>query len=150
MQEAMNPRMFLVLIISFVVSPVVLAQGSEKSCRDSMGYENRNQIEYKALLLGGVSGIAVDSDSVAMPQVCLGLFTERDHRLIKTVTTDEQGRFEFHGVASGRYRLVAKYSGFCPANTLLQIKGRKTHRGKTLVIHMELLRPDRCSYGSYG
>ena len=39
-----------------------------------------------------------------------------------TTQTDAKGAFRFRHVATSRYRIVAKYEGFCPANAILLVQ----------------------------
>jgi hypothetical protein len=147
----MTLKLLTLIFIILIVTPVS-AQQKEEPCKTPITYENRNQIEYSPLPIQIVSGVAQDKDGARIPGVCLGLFTEKEHRLVATAVTDEEGNFQFNQVPPGRYRLVAKYSGFCPANTLLRLTRRasnKKMKTKTLVLHMETAKIDHCSYGDY-
>jgi hypothetical protein len=106
------------------------------------------------LSLRSVSGRAIAQDSVSVPYVCLGLFTEKDHRLIATGIADEEGYFQLRNIPAGVYRLVVKdsYGGFCTANVRIRIA--RWPRGgifkrKRLIIHMRVAGVDTCSYGDY-
>ena len=126
------------------------AQQLSEDCKTKITYENRNQIEYQPLSISTIAGVALDKDKVPVPVVCLGLFTESDHRLVASTVTDGKGNFEFSQVAPGRYRLVAKYNGFCPANISLRLVRRSSksqRRVERLVLHMQLAGVDSCSYG---
>lgn len=145
----MTMKLFFMMITIALFAPTLSAQRAVEGCEAKMAYENRNQVEYDPLPIQSVSGIALDKDGVSIPGVCLGLFTERKHRLIERTVTDQKGNFKFRRLPSGRYRLVAKYSGFCPANTSLLVKrdsSNKILRRKRLVLHMEFVGIDRCSY----
>jgi hypothetical protein len=106
-------------------------------------YEDRNQTDYGPLRVGVVEGHARDDVGSAIPNVCLGLFSEPDHKLVTTAQADVKGAFRFRRLASGRYRIVAKYEGFCPANAILLVE--PTAR-KSLRIHMKPAGIDTCSY----
>lgn len=102
--------------------------------------------------VNAVFGIAQDKDKVLVPNVCLGLFTEREHRLVESAVTDQEGRFNFGQVNPGRYRLVAKYEGFCTANVpvqIMRISSKLKPRRNLLVLHMQLAEIDSCSYVAY-
>ena len=68
---------------------------------------------------------------------------EPDHKLVATTQTDTKGAFKFRHVVSGRYRIVAKYDAFCPANAILLVQ--PTAR-KSLRVHMRPAGIDKCSY----
>ncbi len=108
-----------------------------------MTYEDRNQVDYGPLRVGVVEGHASDADGVAIPGVCLGLFSDTDHKLVATSQTDRKGGFKFRRMASGKYRIVAKYEGFCPANAILLVQ--PTAR-QPLRLHMRPAGIDKCSY----
>ena len=62
---------------------------------------------------GEVTGIVKDAFERPLPAARVRLETS-DGRVADQVTTDEQGRFTFTGVAPGRYDLVAEGAGFEP------------------------------------
>jgi hypothetical protein len=111
--------------------------------RVQMTYQDRNQVDYGPLRVGVAKGRVRDDAGVAIPSVCLGLFSEPDHKLVATTQTDVKGAFRFRHVASSRYRIVAKYEGFCPANAILLVQ--PTAR-RSLRIHMKPAAIDTCSY----
>jgi len=47
-----------------------------------MTYENRNQVDYGLIRLQRLAGKATGRDGIAVPGVCVGLFTEGDHKLV--------------------------------------------------------------------
>ena|ERR1035438_428879 len=83
---------------------------------NEMVYEDRNQVDYGPIGLRQLHGKAVDRDGVAVPGVCVGLFSEADHRLITATETRAKGDFRLRDVPKGNYRLVAKYEAFGTAN----------------------------------
>jgi hypothetical protein len=146
----LNP-IFILTSFFLLVLPTSAQQPAEE-CKAKITYENRNQIEYRPLSVSIVSGVALDKDQVPIPSVCLGLFTERGHRLVANAVTDQTGSFNFSRVIPGRYRLMAKYNGFCPANLSLRIMRRPSksnRKGRHLVFHMQPTGMDSCSYGDY-
>jgi hypothetical protein len=113
-------------------------------------YENHNMIDYGPLVFRSISGVIIDPTGVAMPGGSIGLFTEHDHKLLANSTTDTNGSFTLQHVFPGRYRLVAHFDGFCPANVRIEIVSWP--RGglkRKLVIHGVLPAIDSCSYGAY-
>ena len=77
--------------------------------------------------------------------MCIGIFTETDHKLIAATETDDNGHFELKGVPGGEYRLVAKYKSFCPANAEVRIE-RRSRSKKLLTVQMRLAGLDTCSF----
>ena len=135
----MKAVLYSVLLLTLAAN-ALFAQ--ESAADDS--YVNRNQIDYGPLKLSIVAGIARDEDGTAVPSVRILLFTEKEHKMIASVTTDEKGLFSFGNIRYGRYRLVAK-SAFCPANVPIEIG----HFGKNqLHLHMIAGAIDTCSYGT--
>jgi hypothetical protein len=113
---------------------------------------NRNFIDTPTISLRGVEGRAIDSNGVAIPNICVALFTEKEHRFVAQTVADENGYFRFGKIPKGRYRLVARvdYDAFCPVN--VRIRRVSFPRGglfrKTrLVLHMRPSAIDTCSYG---
>jgi hypothetical protein len=137
------------LIFLFFASTLLWSQEAPSSGGGSMIYENHNQIDYKALTLRAVTGKAHDEQGVPIPKVSLGLFTEKDHKLLTLVESATDGTFAFTSVVPGLYRLVAKYDGFCPANVPIAVSRRASvNRGVDL--HMKPTGLDACSYGVIG
>jgi len=133
---------------------LVAAQQTVAPCPSPIGYENHNQIDPPPLSLRVIPGRAIAQDGVSVPNVCLGLFTEREHRLVASVVADEEGYFRFNNICLGLYRLVAKdrYGGFCTANVGIRVVRYPRGgilRGKRLVLHMIPPAIDVCSYGAY-
>jgi hypothetical protein len=128
--------------VAFVLATAV--QAGQTTCAD-LTYESRNQIDYGPLRVSVISGIAQDAEGGRIPDVCVGVFTEKEHRLVAMAHSDESGRFELKAVPVGKYRLVAKYEGFCPANARLRI-GRLARRKKLLTVQVRPTGIDTCSY----
>lgn len=92
-----------------------------------------------------VRGTVSDSQGVAIPKLCVSVFTEVGHKLMMSCKTNENGDFEISRLPSGDYRLVAKYPGFCPANARLRVRP-KSRSNKALTVWMRPSGIDTCSY----
>jgi hypothetical protein len=105
------------------------------------------KIDPSPIELRQVKGRVLSPDATAMPQVCVGIFTEPEHKLIRYTETDETGLFalDMTGLPDGEYRLVGQAPYFCPANSLLRSKSRSRHK-TTLVVHLNVRGIDTCSY----
>lgn len=144
-------------VLALLLELALMASGGTTSwqandCGKQVGYENRNQVDPPVIMLQEVSGLAVDKDSVVVSGVCVAVFTEKDHLLVSTVTTDQSGKFRFDNLLKGDYRLVVKYAGFCPANIPLQLNpqsSQKTRQPKRLVVQLRLSGYDECSFAEY-
>jgi hypothetical protein len=113
-------------------------------------YENHNMIDYGPLVFRSVGGVVVDSAGVVVPGATIGVFTDVDHKLVTKTTTDARGSFTLQHISSGRYRLVAHFNGFCPANVPVRIVSWPHGGiGRRLVIHAVAGAIDTCSYGAY-
>lgn len=92
----------------------------------------------------------LDFASVPVPHVCLGLFDDKEHSIVATTTSSEDGHFSFRNIARGRYRLVVKIQGFGVANVPLALvawpSGGFLHNA-SLTIHMRPAGIDVTSYG---
>jgi Carboxypeptidase regulatory-like domain len=112
-----------------------------------MVYGHQNQIDPSPIGLRQVKGRVLDPSGTVMPQVCVGIFTEPEHRLVRYAQTDETGLFalDTKGLPDGEYRFVGQSPGFCPANARIRSKSR-SHQKKTLVVHMNVRGIDTCSY----
>ncbi len=104
-----------------------------------MEYRNQNQAGWNPIELACLEGVAQDAWCCPIPGVCVGLFSESDHRFVTGTSSDEQGRFRLGPVPDGDYRLVAEYSCFCVANTRVRLAQNKRNHDK-LLLHM-LLEP---------
>src|SRR6476469_559780 len=111
------------------VCSAVIAQGSADESCSAMAYGDQNQIGTK-IRIRYVQGVAIDAANVPVPGVCVGVFTEPDHRLIGTVKTDDSGKFRLPSIGRGTYRLVAEYQAFGVANSLVVVgtRGQKSVR----------------------
>lgn len=123
---------------------ISLSQEIHSDCGD-MSYENRNQVDYGPLQLSVLRGTVKDPQSVVVPKVCIGVFTEKDHKLIASVQTNDKGYFELKNIPGGDYRLVATFAGFSPANAKIRLKGRSTIT-KELIVQMRLFGVDTNSF----
>lgn len=143
---------FAILNIFVSVWGIAFGQQVIEQCRFPIEYENHNQVDYGPLSVRVLKGRAVDNDRVSIPGVCLGLFSEKAHRLIAQTATDQEGRFQFSAVTPGRYRLVGQYRGFCAANVPVHVV-RWPRSGmlerRHVVLHMEPAAIDHCSFASY-
>ena len=134
--------------VALLVMPLA-AQEQGRSSACTVHYENHNQIDYGPLVVQDVKGTITDPQQVAVPKVCAGIFTEKDHRLIATTESDADGRFSLQSVPPGRYRLVVKADPLCAANVPLQVvKSQK--KKQVLRVHMKPRGLDSCSYADVG
>ncbi len=117
-----------------------------QGCKE-MAYAHENQIDPKPIELRQVQGTAVDPNGTAIPQLCVGIFTEPAHKLVRYAQSDNNGVFavDTNGLPDGEYRLVGQVTGLCPANAILTIKSH-SRRKKSLVLHMNVRGIDSCSY----
>jgi hypothetical protein len=143
---------FLLVILSAALS---FAQQQSPRCKSPIEYGNRNQVDPKRSTVGGLSVRVVAEGGSPAKQfgpvpACLGLFTEKDHHLIASAVADEEGRFKFDSVPSGRYRFVVRdpQNAFCIANMPLRVV-RWPRKARPLVIHMRPSGIDHCSYGDF-
>jgi hypothetical protein len=155
----MNAPLAFVLIMLLQL-PAFTQQQKESGC-SSIKYESRNQIDPPPLSVSVISGQVVDevgelggSTTIIGPvdRACVGLFTEKGYQLKATVVADDEGRFTFENIPSGKYRLVVSAGSLCTANVPLRVahgKREEENKGKQIVIHMRAAGYDACSYGDY-
>lgn len=117
-----------------------------QSC-EQMVYSNQNQIDYGPIEIQRVRGIGVDSAGVTVPHFCVGIFSIREHKLLRHTASDGNGVFamEMNDLPDGEYRLVVDAVAFCPANARIRIRS-SSHRKKSLVAHMRVGGIDTCSF----
>lgn len=137
----------LLIIVALLAEPSFAQKESVSACK--IEYENHNQIDYGPLVVREVKGTITDPQESAVPKVCVGIFTEKDYRLVASVESDADGKFSVPNVRPGRYRLVVKADPLCAANVPLQVvKSQKRNRG--LHVHMKARGLDSCSYADVG
>ncbi len=146
--------MFIKIQILFLIFSIyggqTFPQQRMSVCHSPIEYEDSNQSSPNVLSVNVIAGSIIDPGGADVPNVCMGLFTEDDHRLVAETTSDKKGRFGFKDIPNGRYRLVAKYSVFCTANVPIQLIREAPRKGKRkqIVIHMDA-GMHGCSYGDY-
>jgi hypothetical protein len=140
---------------------LISAQQKTRPCDSSIKYESRNQVDPPALSVSMVSGRVIDEvgelgESVKeigpVAGACLGLFTEKEHQLKATTVADDEGRFTFEMVRSGKYRLVVHAGPLCVANVPLRVIRMKRGANavqRQVVVHMRAAGYDSCSYAEY-
>lgn len=118
-------------------------------------YEDHNQVTPPVLKVNYLKGKAqvdlpgTDSPLGAAAAICIALFTEKEHLLVTSTSTNQNGIFRFPSVAPGRYRLVAYGTGLCTANVRINVKRRKHGKSQRLVVHMRPPGLDSCSYFAF-
>lgn len=135
------------MLAVFLAEPSFAQEKSASTCK--IEYENHNQTDYGPLAVQEVKGTITDPQESAVPKVCIGIFTEKDHRLVASTESDADGKFSVPSVRPGRYRLVVKADSLCAANVPLQVvKSQK--RSRVLRVHMKARGLDSCSYADAG
>ena len=136
----------LLLSVALLVMPSFAAQQKGDSSRCTAEYENHNQVDYGPLIVQKVTGTITDPQQIAMAKVCVAIFTEKQHRLLATTESDEEGKFSLKSVPPGQYRLVAKADPLCGASVPLRVVKHQNKR-RALHLHMKPRGLDACSYG---
>ncbi len=145
----MSRFLYFLLVTALSALPMV-AQELNSDCPKRIGYINRNQVDPPTIELRGLEGRAIDSNGIPIPNICVALFTERDHRFVAQTVTDDDGYFRMEKVGIGRYRLVAKLESdyLCPVNLRIRrVSSPRGSRKTKLVLHMQPSGIDVCSYG---
>ena len=142
----MNTRKLTLLIVAaaLLAVPSFAQQKGDSLCMAE--YENHNQVDYGPLIVQEVKGTIMDPQQGAVPKVCVGMFTEKDHKLVATTESDADGKFSLQSVPPGRYRLVVKADPLCAANVPLQVV-KQQKKKQVLQVHMKPRGLDSCSYG---
>jgi Carboxypeptidase regulatory-like domain len=145
----MTTRNLTLLIVAgtLLAAPMFAQKGNSSLCM--VEYESHNQIDYGPLIVQEVKGTITDPQQSAVPKGCVGIFTEKDHKLVATTESDTGGDFSFHGIPPGRYRLVVKADPLCVANVPLQVVTSQRKK-QTLQVHMKPRGLDSCSYADLG
>jgi hypothetical protein len=133
----------LIFAVALLAEPSFAQQkGDSSPCMA----EYENQIDYGPLIIQKVKGTITDPQQGAFPKVCVGIFTEKDHKLVATTESDADGKFSLQSVPPGRYRLVVKADPLCAANVPLQVV-KSQQKKQVLHVHMKPRGLDSCSYG---
>lgn len=132
----------------FLAAPC-FAQEKRDTARCMAEYENHNQTDYGPLVLQDVKGSIKDPQQRTMPKVCVGIFTEKDHKLIAATESDADGKFSLQKIPPGRYRLVVKADPLCAANVPVQVVKHQKKK-QVLRVHMKARGLDSCSYADLG
>jgi len=142
-----NRRLILLILFVWLFSaPSFAGQPQQDSSSCATEYENHNQIDYGPLVVQEVKGMVVDPEQDPIREVCVSIFTEKDHKLVATGKSDADGKFNLQDIAPGRYRLIVKADPLCAANVPVRvIKHQK--KKQTLKVHMKPRGLDACSYG---
>ena len=116
---------------------------------DGMTYEHHNQIDPKPLSVRSLVGNVQAEQGEPIPDALLGLFTEKEHRLITSAQASHDGTFKLPDVPPGRYRLVVKSDSLCAANIPVEIS-RRVWGTQPIYVYMRPAGIDSCSYGQIG
>ena len=137
-------RLLILAVFSLLARSPLCAQQSAPPCSE-MKYEHHNMIDYGPLRVSVIRGSVMDFQGVAVPNACVGIFSDTDQKLIATGKVDSEGLFEIPSIPSGKYRLIVAYDGFCAANVSIVLKNRLCGKKKLLAI-MKPGEVDVCSY----
>lgn len=142
-------RIILLILAGALLAPPSFAQRKGDSPPCMAEYENHNQTDYGPLTVQNVEGTITDPSRGAVPKVCVGMFTEKDHKLVATTESDANGKFSLQSVPPGRYRLVVKADPLCAANVPLHVVKSQKQK-QVLRVHMKPRGLDSCSYADLG
>ena len=65
-------------------------------------------MNYGPVVVQDVKGAITDPEQVAVPKVCEGIFTEKDHKLVATTESDADGKSSLQVFSLEGIRLVVK------------------------------------------
>ena len=109
----MEALTILIVLPAFFCGSLTYAQQHTSTCQSPIEYGNRNQIDPKRSSVKTVSSRVIaevghPAKEIGSIPACLGLFTEKEHRLVASVVADDEGYFKFDSVPPGRYRLIVR------------------------------------------
>jgi hypothetical protein len=141
----LNSLLLRIAVYTFVIvcaSPASFGQNCQ-----TMPYLHQNKFDPQPIELTRLHGRAVDENGSPVAQLCVGIFSEPDHKLLRYAQSDDNGKFrvDTKALPDGEYRLVGYITGFCPANAILTINSHAQHK-EPLVVHMNLPGTVDCSY----
>lgn len=144
-------RHILLLMLMLLLTATVVTGEQPSSSPCTVDYVNKNRYDDSPLVFQAIAGQVV-ADAQPVAGVCLGLFTDTDHRLVESATTDAKGHFKFTTIEPGDYHIVTQFSN-CGGNTPVKIV---KHNFATKLIHRRQLtitmRPyayGDCVYATY-
>jgi len=111
--KPIKTQTILTILLIFFSGTPTYAQQQTTTCKSPIEYGNRNQVDPKRSSVRDVSGRVIaevgrPAKEIGSVPACLGLFTEKDHRLITSVIADDEGRFTFNSIPPGKYRLLSE------------------------------------------
>jgi|SRR5712671_1243160 len=131
--------------LAFTIQPAFAAQkGDSLPCIAE--YEDHNLTDYGPLVVQEVKGTITDPQRVAVPKVCVAVFTEKEHKTVVRAESDAEGKFSMPSIPPGRYRLIVKADPLCAANVPLRVVKHQKKKN-ALQVHMKPRGLDTCSYG---
>ncbi len=142
-------KLTLQIFAAALFAAPLFAQQKGESSPCMLEYENHNQIDDGPLIVHEVKGPITDPEQGAVPKVCVGIFIEKDHKLVATTESDADGKFSLQTVPPGRYRLVVKADPLCAANVPLKVVKHQKKK-QILQVHMKPRGLDSCSYADLG
>jgi len=121
----MSRPMFRVCVVALLagLSIPVMPSRAQQAGLLNVPYEDSNRVDPKPVKLAMPHGTVQGMSGQALAQAHIGVFTEREHRLVATVATNDSGLYSLPQLPPGRYRLVAEEPDFCPANVPIRITG---------------------------
>lgn len=140
---------FLIIFVTYTcvfASASFASQQQQSNGPPCTEYENHNQGYYGPYVMEKIKGVITDPGQGRMANICVALFTEKDHKLVTTTQSDQNGSFSLEGIAPGRYQVVVKAYPLCAANVAMKVV-RRAKKRKVLQVHMKPRGMDECSYG---
>ena len=126
------------------VSVACLGQDKTMACDKSFPYEDHNLVDYD-LGVSAVRFTVIWPDGEPMSKACAAIFDERSHKLQAVAESTADGKIEFSGLRSGRYRLVVAdpQRVLCSANARLVVSKAGVNR---FFVNMRATGVDTCSW----
>ena len=140
----MHKAYFLSVLFLFLCIDCLAQKDAQCS---SITYTDKNQVTPDSVAMKKVRGRIITHDDVPFIDGCVGLFREDDKRLVKVLTPNRKGEFQFDNIPNGRYRLVVKhiYNFYCVANISVEV-GSDLPRKRSLSVVMQPEGIDECSH----
>lgn len=153
----MQKKFFIIIVLAFVTvifgQRTAFAQQPQDKCSQITYSKSKTGIDrYR---LDHIEGQAVFGDVsekgefASASGLCVALFSEKNKRLVATVTTDDRGQFKFMNVASGGYLFIASLGVLHEVVALVQLDNspaRKAAKPQRLLLHMRSKEDRRKSF----
>ena len=130
------------LIIMVVAAAAGIgAVRAQQSCPDPIPYDVCSGcIDSELVEVAVLAGQVVDPNGESIPgeAVCVGLYSDDGRTYLGSTDVDHNGRFQFHNLKAGTYRVVALVGGLWSPRLRVRVNGESKRSESYVVVEMIL------------